>query len=96
MTQEEAAARAHAKASICTPALPWKAEFGIIPFLMVSAVLAPTVMAPSSSKMVARTMAHLYEMDLEDTLVAHEFATSSGRVLETDQDSDQDDKGYTY
>ena len=83
MTQDEAAARAHANASIWTPALPWKAELGMIPFLMVSAVLAPTVMAPRSSKMVARTMAHLYEMDLEETLVAHEFATSSVGASET-------------
>ena len=37
-------------------------------------------MAPSISNMAAQTIAHRYEMDLDDTLVAHEFATSSKRM----------------
>ena len=52
-----------------------------MPFLMVSAVREPTVMAPSISKMVPRTIACLYEMDLDETLVAQEFATSSARKV---------------
>jgi hypothetical protein len=55
-------------------------------FLMVSAVRAPTVMAPTISKMVPRTMAWRYETEREDTDVAHALATSSGvwlvRVLQ--------------
>lgn len=49
----------------------------MIPFLMVSAVLAPTVIAPSISNIVPNTIACLYEIDLEETLVAQAFATSS-------------------
>lgn len=77
ITQDEAAARAHVNASICTPALSPKAELGMMPFLMVSAVRAPTRMAPSISNIVPNTMACLYVMDLDETLVAHAFATSS-------------------
>ena len=53
-----------------------------MPFLMVSAVRAPTRMAPSNSKIVPKTMACLYEIDLEDTLVAQALATSSMKPLE--------------
>ena len=77
MTHEEAAASAQVNASIWTPALLRKAELGTIPFLIVSAVRAPTVMAPSISNMVPNIIACLYEMDLDETLVAQEFATSS-------------------
>ncbi len=81
MTHDDAAARAQVKASICTPALPRKASLGMMPFLMVSAVRAPTVMAPSISKMVPNTMAWRYEMDRDDTDVAQELATSSARCV---------------
>ena len=79
MTQDEAAARAQVKASICTPASLRKAELGMMPFLMVSAVRAPTATAPTVSKMVPHTMAHRYEMERDETDVAHALATSSGR-----------------
>lgn len=49
----------------------------MIPFLMVSAVLAPTVIAPNISNMVPNIMACLYVIDLDETLVAQAFATSS-------------------
>ncbi len=52
-----------------------------MPFLIVSAVLAPTVMAPSISKMVPKIMACRYEMDLDETLVAQVFATSYTRAV---------------
>jgi hypothetical protein len=52
MTHVEAPARAQVKASICTPASPRKEALGMIPFLIVSAVLAPTRIAPSISKIV--------------------------------------------
>lgn len=77
ITQEEAAASAHVNASICTPAFPWNASFGMIPFLIVSAVRAPTVMAPSISKIVPKIMACRYVMEREETLVAQALATSS-------------------
>jgi len=77
ITYEEAAARAQVKASIWTPALPWNAELGMMPFLIVSAVRAPTVIAPSISKIVPNIIACLYVIDLEESLVAHAFATSS-------------------
>jgi hypothetical protein len=77
MTHEEAAAKAQVKASICTPAFPWKAVLGMMPFLIVSAVRAPTVIAPNISNMVPNIIACLYEIDLEETLVAQAFATSS-------------------
>jgi hypothetical protein len=57
ITHEEAAASAMVNANIWTPASPLKAALGMIPFLIVSAVRAPTVMAPSISKMVPSTMA---------------------------------------
>ena len=57
MTHEEAAASAQVNASIWTPALLRKAELGMMPFLIVSAVRAPTVMAPSISNMVPNTIA---------------------------------------
>ena len=57
MTQEDAAARAMVKASIWIEASLRKAEGGMIPFLMVSAVRAPTVSAPSISNTVPRIMA---------------------------------------
>jgi hypothetical protein len=46
MTQMEAPAAAQVKARSWTGALPWKALRGMIPFLMVEAVLAPTASAP--------------------------------------------------
>ena len=79
MTQDEAAARAQVKASIWTPALSWKEELGMMPFLMVCAVRAPTVIAPSISNTAPNIIACLYEMDLEETLVAQAFATSSAK-----------------
>jgi hypothetical protein len=53
----------------------------MMPFLIVSAVLAPTVIAPNISKIVPKTIACLYEMDLDDTLVAQALATSSERLI---------------
>jgi hypothetical protein len=64
-------------ASIWIPASPRKADVGMIPFLIVSAVRAPTVIAPNISKTVPNTIACLYVMDLDETLVAQAFATSS-------------------
>lgn len=52
-------------------------------FLIVSAVRDPTVSAPSSSKTVARTIAHRYEIDLEETEVAQALATSSAFCQQT-------------
>lgn len=52
----------------------------MMPFLMVSAVRAPTVMAPNISKIVSRIIACRYVMDLDETLVAQELATSSIRL----------------
>ena len=46
MTQIDAPAAAQVNARSCTGALPWNAARGIIPFLMVEAVLAPTASAP--------------------------------------------------
>lgn len=57
MTHEEAAARAQVNASIWTPAFPWNAELGMMPFLMVSAVRAPTKIAPNISNIVPSIMA---------------------------------------
>ena len=57
MTQIAAPADAQVKARSWTPALPLNAAMGIIPFLMVEAVLAPTVRAPVTSKIKQRTMA---------------------------------------
>ncbi len=48
-----------------------------MPFLIVSAVRAPTVIAPSISNIVPKIIACLYEIDLEETLVAQAFASSS-------------------
>ena len=59
-----------------------------MPFLIVSAVRAPTATAPTNSKMVPRTIAWRYEMDREETLVAQELATSSEnmqRLVEVNQ-----------
>jgi hypothetical protein len=81
MTQEEAAATAQVNASIWTPELPLKASTAIIPSLMVSAVRDPTVHAPRISNIVANTIAILYDTDLEETLVAHAFATSSRKLI---------------
>ena len=81
MTHEEAAASAQVNASIWTPALSRKAELGMMPFLIVSAVRAPTVIAPSISNMVPNIIACLYEMDLDETLVAQAFATSSIKLI---------------
>lgn len=77
MTQIEAPAEAHAKASSCTPALSPKAEFGIIPFLIVDAVRAPTASAPVISKIRQSIIAWRYVTERDDTLVAQAFATSS-------------------
>jgi len=77
VTHKDAAARAQVNASIWTPASSRKDELGMMPFLIVSAIRDPTVMAPSISKMVPKIIACLYEMDLDETLVAHAFATSS-------------------
>ncbi len=54
---------------------------GMILFLMVEAVRAPTVMAPSISKMAPKTIACRYVMDREETLVAQLLATSSVRLV---------------
>ncbi len=81
MTHEEAAARAQVNASIWTPASPLNAELGMIPFLIVSAVRAPTVIAPSISNIVPNIIACLYEIDLDETLVAQAFATSSNKTI---------------
>ena len=80
MTQMEAPASAQVNANIWTAASPLKAEFGMMPFLIVSAVRAPTVMAPSISNMVPKTMACRYEMEREETLVAQALATSSADI----------------
>lgn len=77
MTHDEAAARAQVNARIWTLALSRNAELGMMPFLMVSAVRAPTVMAPSISNIVPNIIACLYEIDLDETLVAQALATSS-------------------
>jgi hypothetical protein len=77
MTHEDAAARAQVKASIWTLAFSRNAELGMMLFLIVSAVREPTVMAPSISNIVPRTIACLYVIDRDETLVAQEFATSS-------------------
>ena len=58
MTQVDAAARAQVKASIWTPASPLNEALGMIPFLIVSAVLAPTRIAPNISKIVPKIIAH--------------------------------------
>jgi hypothetical protein len=51
--------------------------------LMVSAVRAPAVMAPSISNMVPNTIAWRYEMDRDEALVAQAFATSSINLIST-------------
>ena len=77
ITQMEAPAEEQAKASSWTPALSPKAWLGMMPFLMVEAVLAPTARAPVISKMVHKIMACLYVTDRDETLVAQALATSS-------------------
>lgn len=79
ITQMEAPAEAQAKARSCTGALPLKAAMGIIPFLIVEAVRAPTARAPVNSKTKHSNMAWRYVTERDDTLVAQAFATSSGR-----------------
>ena len=79
MTQVAAPADAQVNARSWTGALPLNAAMGMMPFLMVDAVLAPTVRAPVTSKIRQRTMACWYVTEREETLVAHAFATSSVR-----------------
>ena len=52
-----------------------------MPFLMVEAVLAPTVSAPVTSKIRQRIMACWYVTEREETLVAQAFATSSVKMV---------------
>lgn len=59
MTQIAAPAEAQVNARSWTGALSLKAEMGIIPFLIVEAVRAPTVRAPVISNMRHRTIACL-------------------------------------
>jgi hypothetical protein len=53
---------------------------GMMPFLIVSAVREPTVMAPSISKMVPKIMAWRYDTERDETDVAQALATSSASV----------------
>lgn len=46
MSQTDETQIAHVKAKSCTPALSWKTERGMMPFLIVSATRAPTNTAP--------------------------------------------------
>jgi hypothetical protein len=78
MTQIAAPADAQVKARSWTPALSLKAEMGMMPFLIVDAVLAPTARAPVISKIRQRIIACRYVTDRDDTLVAQALATSSG------------------
>ena len=77
MTQIAAPAEAQVKAKSCTGALSLNAEIGMIPFLIVEAVLAPTARAPVISNARQRSIACRYVTERDDTLVAHALATSS-------------------
>jgi hypothetical protein len=81
ITHEDAAAKAQVNASIWTLAFSRNAVLGIMTFLIVSAVRPPTVIYPTISKTVPRTMACLYVTDRDETLVAQEFATSSANKV---------------
>lgn len=51
------------------------------PFLIVDAVLAPTVTAPKNSKIAAARMACFIDKLLDETDVANEFATSFAPIM---------------
>jgi hypothetical protein len=81
MTQSEDAAGMTVKASIMTPESPLNDLMSMIPSLIVEAVRAPPRIAPAGSRRELSIMAPLYAIDLEETLVAQEFATSSGILI---------------
>lgn len=73
MSQEAEAVIAQVKASISTPAFPWKVDSEMIPFLMVPDTLAPTRTAPRNSQIPARTQACRKVSDRDETDVAKEL-----------------------
>merc|ERR1712093_896033 len=81
MSHEALTTRAQVKARSCTPALPSKMSELMMPFLIVSAVRAPTATAPANSMTAAASVACFIVSDLDATDVANELATSLAPML---------------